>query len=91
MLLQQQVTRHVHTLTLAPPPTQMASSDGGLPQQLMSSEGDGGEEISRTMTFTLTTGQVPDQMAVALATEGAARTVGKTARRQRRLRVRRRI
>ncbi|XP_023189701.1 host cell factor 1 isoform X1 [Xiphophorus maculatus] len=57
---------------------EMASSDGGLPQQLMSSEGDGGEEISRTMTFTLTTGQVPDQMAVALATEGAARTVGES-------------
>ncbi|XP_014881354.1 host cell factor 1-like isoform X3 [Poecilia latipinna] len=55
---------------------QMASSDGGLPQQLMSSEGDGGEEISRTMTFTLTTGRVPDQMAVALATEGAARSIG---------------
>ncbi|KAM4571253.1 LOW QUALITY PROTEIN: host cell factor 1b [Fundulus diaphanus] len=33
---------------------QMASSDGGPPQQLMSSEGDGGEDVSRTLTYALT-------------------------------------
>ncbi|XP_038154355.1 host cell factor 1b [Cyprinodon tularosa] len=52
---------------------QMASSDEGLPQQLMSSEGDGGEDVSRTMTLTLTPGLVQDQLAVTMATgEGAS-------------------
>ncbi|MEQ2176544.1 hypothetical protein GOODEAATRI_029052, partial [Goodea atripinnis] len=54
---------------------QMASSDGGLPQQLMSSEGCRSEEVSRTMTFELTTGLVSDQLAVTMATEGAAQPV----------------
>ncbi|XP_005748048.1 host cell factor 1b isoform X1 [Pundamilia nyererei] len=52
---------------------QMASSDGGLPQELMSSEGDGGEDISGTTTTLMVTGALmPDQLAVTTATEEAA-------------------
>ncbi|XP_035769235.1 host cell factor 1b [Neolamprologus brichardi] len=52
---------------------QMASSDGGLPQELMSSEGDGGEDVSGTATTLMVTGALmPDQLAVTTATEEAA-------------------
>lgn len=45
---------------------QMVSSEGGLPQELMSSEGDGGEEVSRTTTTLMVTGGLtPDQLATA--------------------------
>lgn len=51
----------------------MASSDGGLPQELMSSEGDGGEDVSGTTTTLMVTGALmPDQLAVTTATEEAA-------------------
>ncbi|XP_042265246.1 host cell factor 1-like isoform X1 [Thunnus maccoyii] len=51
---------------------QMASTDSGLPQELMSSEGDGGEVDSGTTTLLVTTGLTPDQLAVSAATEEAA-------------------
>ncbi|XP_013121098.1 host cell factor 1b isoform X3 [Oreochromis niloticus] len=52
---------------------QIASSDGGLPQELMSSEGDGGEDVSGTTTTLMVTGALtPDQLAVTTATEEAA-------------------
>ncbi|XP_069572656.1 host cell factor 1-like isoform X2 [Brachyistius frenatus] len=52
---------------------QMASSDSGLPQELMSSEGDGTEMVSgTTATLMVTAGLTPDQLAVAMATEEAA-------------------
>lgn len=51
----------------------MASSDGGLPRELMSSEGDGGEDVSGTTTTLMVTGALmPDQLAVTTATEEAA-------------------
>ncbi|XP_040009179.1 host cell factor 1b isoform X3 [Xiphias gladius] len=51
---------------------QMASSDGGLPQELMLSERDGGEVVSGTTTLMMTTGLTPDQLAVTTVTEDAA-------------------
>ncbi|GLD69122.1 host cell factor 1-like isoform X1, partial [Lates japonicus] len=51
---------------------QMETSDSGLPQELMSSEGDGGEVVSGTTTLMVTTGQTPDQPAVTMVTEDAA-------------------
>ncbi|XP_029975058.1 LOW QUALITY PROTEIN: host cell factor 1-like [Salarias fasciatus] len=50
---------------------QMASSDSGLPQELMSSEGDGGEAVSETTTL-MVTGLTAEQLAVAAATDEAA-------------------
>ncbi|XP_073326843.1 host cell factor 1b isoform X2 [Pagrus major] len=49
---------------------QMESSDSGLPQELMSSEGDGGEVVSGATTL-MVTGLTPDQLAVTTATEEA--------------------
>lgn len=46
----------------------METSDSGLPQELMSSEGDG-EAVSRTTTLLLTTALTPDQLAVTAATD----------------------
>ncbi|XP_072224047.1 host cell factor 1b isoform X2 [Leuresthes tenuis] len=48
------------------------SSDGGLPQELMSTEGDGGEKVSRMTTLMVTQGLTPDHLTVATATEDAA-------------------
>lgn len=42
----------------------------GLPQELMSSEGDGGEEVSGATTL-MVTGLTSDQLAVTTATEEA--------------------
>lgn len=50
--------------------SQMASSDSGLPQELMSSEGDGGEVVSGTTTL-MVTGLTSDQLAVATSTDEA--------------------
>lgn len=50
----------------------METPDSGLPQELMSSEGDGGEAVSRTTTLMLTTALTPHQLAVTTATDGAA-------------------
>lgn len=50
----------------------METSDSGLPQELWSSEGDGGEVVSGTATLMLTTALTPDQLAVNTATEAAA-------------------
>ncbi|KAM7411075.1 hypothetical protein PAMA_021179 [Pampus argenteus] len=52
--------------------SEMASTDSGLPQELMSSEGDGGEVDSGTTRLLVTTGLTPDQLAVTAATEEAA-------------------
>ncbi|XP_035501087.2 host cell factor 1b isoform X1 [Scophthalmus maximus] len=49
---------------------QMGTSDSSLPQELMSSEGDGGEVISGTTTLMVTTGLTPDQLNAGEA-EGA--------------------
>ncbi|XP_051806008.1 host cell factor 1-like isoform X13 [Acanthochromis polyacanthus] len=49
--------------------TQMMSSDGSLPQELMSSELDGGEVVSRTTTLMVTSGLTTDQLIVTTATE----------------------
>ncbi|CAJ1085680.1 host cell factor 1b isoform X3 [Xyrichtys novacula] len=49
---------------------QMAS-DSGLPQELMSSEGEGGEAVPGTTTL-MVTGLTPDQLAVTTATDNAA-------------------
>ncbi|XP_026223503.1 host cell factor 1b isoform X2 [Anabas testudineus] len=51
---------------------EMETSDSGLPQELWSSEGDGGEVVSGTATLMLTTALTPDQLAVNTATEAAA-------------------
>ena len=48
----------------------MESSDSGLPQELMSSEGDGGEVVAGS-TALMVTGLNPDQLAVTTATEEA--------------------
>ncbi|XP_070825570.1 host cell factor 1b isoform X2 [Chaetodon trifascialis] len=53
---------------------QMESSDGGLPQELMSSEGDGSEAVSGATTL-MVTGLTPGQLAVTTATEEAAQQV----------------
>lgn len=62
----------ISTLSLALALSQMASTDSGLPQELMSSEGDGGEVDSGTTTLLVTTGLTPDQLAVTTGTEEAA-------------------
>ncbi|XP_030278158.1 host cell factor 1-like isoform X3 [Sparus aurata] len=49
---------------------QMESSDSGLPQELMSSEGDGGEVVAGATTL-MVTGLNPGQLAVTAATEEA--------------------
>ncbi|XP_029993907.1 host cell factor 1-like isoform X3 [Sphaeramia orbicularis] len=54
---------------------QMHSTDSGLPQELMSTEGDGGEVDSGTTTLMVTRGLTPDQLAVTTATEDAAQQV----------------
>uniref|UniRef100_UPI0037E976E6 host cell factor 1b n=1 Tax=Semicossyphus pulcher TaxID=241346 RepID=UPI0037E976E6 len=46
------------------------TSEGGLPQELMSSEGDGGEVVSGTTTL-MVTGLTPDQLAVTTTTDEA--------------------
>lgn len=51
---------------------QMSSSDSGLPQQLMSSEGDAGEAVSGTTTL-MVTGLTAEQLAVATVTDEATR------------------
>lgn len=48
----------------------MESSDGGLPQELMSSERDAGEMVSAATTL-MVTGLTPDQLAVTTATDEA--------------------
>lgn len=48
----------------------MESSDGGLPQELMSSERDAGEMVSGATTL-MVTGLTPDQLAVTTATDEA--------------------
>lgn len=48
----------------------MESSDSGLPQELMSSEGDGGEMVSGATTLIMT-GLTSDQLAVTTATDEA--------------------
>lgn len=48
----------------------MESSDSGLPQELMSSEGDGGEMVSGATTLIMT-GLTSDQLAVTAATDEA--------------------
>lgn len=48
----------------------MESSDSGLPQELMSSEGDGGEVVSGTTTL-MVTGLTSDHLAVATSTDEA--------------------
>ncbi|XP_076596932.1 host cell factor 1b isoform X4 [Chaetodon auriga] len=53
---------------------QMESSDSGLPQELMSSEGDGSEVVSGATTL-MVTGLTPGQLAVNTATEEAAQQV----------------
>ncbi|XP_026187799.1 host cell factor 1b isoform X2 [Mastacembelus armatus] len=50
---------------------QLETADSGLPQELMSSEEDRGEMVSRATTLVVT----PDQLAVATATEDAAQQV----------------
>ncbi|KAM9855603.1 host cell factor 1b [Aulostomus maculatus] len=50
---------------------QMASTDSGPPQELMSSEGDSSEVDSGTTTLMVTTGLTLDQLAVSSATEEA--------------------
>lgn len=50
----------------------MATSDSGLPQELMSSEGEGGEVLSGSTTLMVTRGLTPDQLTVTAATEEAA-------------------
>lgn len=47
----------------------MESSDGGLPQELMSSGRDAGEMVSGTTL--MVTGLTPDQLAVTAATDEA--------------------
>uniref|UniRef100_H3CHQ6 Host cell factor 1 n=1 Tax=Tetraodon nigroviridis TaxID=99883 RepID=H3CHQ6_TETNG len=49
---------------------QMESSDGGLPQELMSSERDAGEMVSGATTL-MVTGLTPDQLSVTTATDEA--------------------
>lgn len=49
----------------------MESSDGGLPQELMSSERDAGELVSGATTTLMVTGLTPDQLAVTTATDEA--------------------
>lgn len=48
----------------------MESSDGGLPQELMSSERDTGEMVSGATTL-MVTGLTPDQLAVTTVTDEA--------------------
>ncbi len=48
----------------------METSDSSLPQELMSSEGDGGEVVTGATTL-MVTGLTSDQLAVATATENA--------------------
>lgn len=48
----------------------MESSDGGLPQELMSSERDAGEMVSGATTL-MVTGLTPDQLAVTTAADEA--------------------
>ena len=48
----------------------MESSDSGLPQELMSSEGDRGEVVAGATTL-MVTGLNPDQLAVTTAREEA--------------------
>lgn len=50
----------------------MTSTDSGLPQELMSSEGDSGEVVTGATTLMVTTGLTPDELAVTTATEDAA-------------------
>lgn len=49
-------------------------SDSGLPQELMSSEGDGGEVVSGATTL-MVTGLTSGQLAVTTAGEEAAQQV----------------
>ncbi|XP_028265421.1 host cell factor 1b isoform X2 [Parambassis ranga] len=51
---------------------QMATSDSGLPQELMSSEGEGGEVLSGSTTLMVTRGLTADHLTVTAATEEAA-------------------
>ncbi|KAM9351260.1 host cell factor 1b [Symphorus nematophorus] len=60
----------VHVMEREAAAVQMASSDGGLPQQLMSSEGDGGEVVSGATTL-MVTGLTSDQLGVTSATDAA--------------------
>lgn len=48
----------------------MESSDSGLPQELMSSEGDGSEVVSGATTL-MVTGLTSDQLAVTTAADEA--------------------
>lgn len=48
----------------------MDSSDGGLPQELMSSERDAGELVSGATTL-MVTGLTPEQLSVAAAADDA--------------------
>ena len=48
----------------------METSDSGLPQELMSPEGDGGEVVSGATTL-MVTGLTPDQLAVTAVTDEA--------------------
>lgn len=48
----------------------METSDSGLPQELMSPEGDGGEVVSGTTTL-MVTGLTPDQLAITTVTDEA--------------------
>ncbi|AWP09909.1 putative host cell factor 1-like [Scophthalmus maximus] len=50
---------------------QMGTSDSSLPQELMSSEGDGGEVISGTTTLMVTTGLTPDQLNAGSDRDGS--------------------
>uniref|UniRef100_A0A667ZIU7 Host cell factor 1 n=1 Tax=Myripristis murdjan TaxID=586833 RepID=A0A667ZIU7_9TELE len=61
----------VHVEAMDTQSTQMASTDSGLPQELMSSEGDSGEVVTGATTL-MVTGLTPDQLAVTTATEDAA-------------------
>lgn len=52
----------------------MASTDSGLPQELMSSEGEGNEVESGTTTLLMTTGLTADELAVSTGTDEAQQT-----------------